>query len=264
MMTEMWQHEPIVTNGSHMDVDTDQGHTTSTYALARLRAYIDDASRQTGDRMPTERQLSEQLGMGRRAIRRALEVLEAEGRITRRQGAGTFIGGASPAPAGDSIVDTTNFFEIMEVRLRLEPQLAALAALRAKPEHITRLYELSDRIAQCLDADEGELWDGTLHRQIAEAAGNALFLSLFDIVNRVRQDAAWQAVRERARGGLAGHALPVAQHRAIIDAIAARDPQAAAEQMRMHLFMLQEKLIRLGSADLSPTQTGRPDQPAHA
>jgi len=71
-------------------------------------------------------------------------------------------------------------------------------------------------------------------------------------------------VRERARGGLAGHALPVAQHRAIVDAIAARDPQAAAEQMRLHLLMLQEKLIRLGSADLPATDTGRPDQPAHA
>lgn len=247
-----------------MDTDTEQGHTTSTHALARLRAYIDNASRQKGDRMPTERQLSEQLGMGRRAIRRALEVLEAEGRITRRQGAGTFIGGAAAETPGTGIIEATDFFEIMEVRLRLEPQLAALAALRAKPDQIARLYELSDRIAQCRDADEGELWDGTLHRQIAEAAGNALFLSLFDIVNRVRQDPAWQAVRERARGGLAGHALPVAQHRAIIDAIAARDPQAAAEQMRVHLFMLQEKLIRLGSADVTPTQTGRPDQPAHA
>ena len=109
----------------------------------------------------------------------------------------------------------------MEVRLRLEPQLAALAALRAKPVQIARMHELSDRIAQCVDADEGELWDGTLHRQIADAAGNALFLSLFDVVNRIRQDPAWQAVRERARGGLAGHALPVAQHRAIVDAIAA-------------------------------------------
>ncbi len=76
----------------------------------------------------------------------------------------------------------------MEVRLRLEPQLAALAALRAKPVQIARMHELSDRIAQCVDADEGELWDGTLHRQIAEAAGNALFLSLFDVVNRIRQD----------------------------------------------------------------------------
>jgi GntR family transcriptional repressor for pyruvate dehydrogenase complex len=236
-----------------------QGNMTSAYALEQLRAWVDDPGHPNGTRLPTERQLSEQMGIGRRAIRRALEVLEAEGRITRRQGAGTFVGGQI-----DSAAPATDFFEIMEVRLRLEPQLAALAALRAKPVQIARMHELSDRIAQCVDADEGELWDGTLHRQIAEAAGNALFLSLFDVVNRIRQDPAWQAVRERARGGLAGHALPVAQHRAIVDAIAARDPQAAAEQMRLHLLMLQEKLIRLGSADLPATDTGRPDQPTHA
>jgi len=245
-------------------IPTDMPNTTSTYALERLRAYLDGAAGPDGTRLPTERQLAEEMGVGRRAIRRALEVLEAEGRITRRQGAGTFVG-APDADAPPALpVGATDFLEIMEVRLRIEPQLAALAALRAKPAQVARMYELADRITQCLDADEGELWDGTLHRQIAEAAGNALFLSLFDMVNRIRQDAAWQAVRERARGGLAGHALPVAQHRAIIDAIAARDPQAAAEQMRVHLFMLQEKLVRLGSGDLPPIDTGRPDQPAHA
>ncbi len=234
---------------------------TSAYALERLRAWVGDAGHPNGTRLPTERQLSEQMGVGRRAIRRALEVLEAEGRITRRQGAGTFVGGQIDTSASTT---ATDFFEIMEVRLRLEPQLAALAALRANPVQLARMHELSDRIAQCIDADEGELWDGTLHRQIAEAAGNALFLSLFDVVNRIRQDPAWQAVRERARGGQVMHALPVAQHRAIVDAIAARDPQEAAEQMRLHLLMLQEKLIRVGSPDLPAHDTKRPDQPAHA
>ncbi|CAM3190938.1 FadR/GntR family transcriptional regulator [Paracoccus nototheniae] len=239
------------------------GHATSTFALDRLRGYIQAQGEQSGARLPTERQLSDRMGVGRRAIRRALEVLEAEGRITRRQGAGTFIGPATPVD-DDPLAGSTDFLEIMEVRLRLEPQLAALAALRAKPAQIARMYELSDRIAQSLDADEGELWDGALHRQIAQAGGNTLFLSLFDIVNRVRRDEAWQAVRERARGGLPGHALPVAQHRAIIDAIAARDPTGAADQMRTHLFMLQEKLIRLGSAEADHAANIVPGQPAEA
>ncbi|WP_228461357.1 FadR/GntR family transcriptional regulator [Paracoccus liaowanqingii] len=242
-----------------------EGSATSTYALAQLRAYIDAQGDRQGSRLPTERQLAEEMGVGRRAVRRALEVLENEGRITRRQGAGTFIGSPPAQPVTrDALIGATDFFEIMEVRLRLEPQLAALAALRGKPAQIARMYDLSDRIAQSQDADEGELWDGALHRQIAEAAGNALFLSLFDIVNQVRQDAAWQAVRERARGGLAGHAVPVAQHRAIVEAIAARDPQGAAERMRVHLFSIQEKLIRLGSADADLSATPEPGQPAIA
>ncbi len=74
------------------------------------------------------------LGVSRRAIRRALEVLEAEGLIWRRQGSGTYAG---RRPDGwsehvDSIVAGTDLMEVMEVRLRVEPQLAQLAAMRAK------------------------------------------------------------------------------------------------------------------------------------
>lgn len=91
--------------------------------------------------------------------------------------------------------------EILEVRLRLEPQLAQLAAARAKPAKIERMRELAHKIIEGDDADSRELGDGALHRQIALAAGNELFLSIFDIVNRVRQDEAWQAIRERACAG---------------------------------------------------------------
>ncbi|WP_134680356.1 FadR/GntR family transcriptional regulator [Paracoccus ravus] len=222
----------------------------SAYALERLRAYLSEAGVRAGGKLPTERQLAGTLGIGRRAVRRALEALEAEGLIWRRQGSGTFVG---PNPETGDAVATTDFLEIMEVRLRIEPQLAALAAMRAKPEQIARMQELADRIAQCEDADARELWDGTLHRQIAQAAGNALFLSLFDRVNRLRQDEAWQRLRERARGGNGTRDVTLRQHHAIIAAIAARDPQAAAEDMRQHLLMLQEKLIRQTSLDGSQT-----------
>lgn len=224
-------------------------NTTSTYALDRLRRYVEAPGQVPGTRLPTERHLAEELGIGRRAIRRALEVLEGEGLITRRQGAGTFVGAPSALADPAAITGQTDFLQIMEVRLQIEPQLAALAALRARPEQIARMTDLAERIATCRDADEGELWDGALHRQIAQAAGNALFLSLFDIVNQVRQDASWQAVRERARGGLAGQVQPMAQHRGIIEAIAARDPQGAAERMREHLLTLHQRLLRLCAAD---------------
>lgn len=141
-------------------------------------------------KLPTERALSERFGVGRREIRRALEVLEAEGLIWRKQGAGTFLG-QRPDSWSDhaaSLVTGTNFMEIMEVRLRLEPQLAQLAALRARDADIERMRALRDKIYERTDADWRELWDGSLHRLIAQSAGNQLFLSLFDVINRVRQD----------------------------------------------------------------------------
>ena len=66
--------------------------------------------------------------------------------------------------------------EIMEVRLRIEPQLAQLAAMRAKPAEIQKMREVAQKIIESSDADARELWDGALHRTIAQSAGNQLFL----------------------------------------------------------------------------------------
>ncbi|MCL6710021.1 FCD domain-containing protein [Pseudomonas sp. R2.Fl] len=222
----------------------------SNYALDRLRELLRRGNFDDEGRLPTERSLSEELQVSRRAVRRALEVLEAEGLIWRKQGSGTYVG---PKPSDwhgnlDTIVAGTDFMEIMEVRLRIEPQLAQLAAARARPADIERMLELAHKILESDDADSRELWDGALHRQIALAAGNQLFLSIFDVVNRVRQDEAWQVIRERARGGGA-LALSSAQHAAIIEAIAAHDPARAGEAMRQHLLALQEQLIRQTSMD---------------
>lgn len=223
----------------------------STYALHKLRELLRHGDIGLNGKLPTERTLCEKLGLSRRAIRRALEVLEAEGAIWRKQGSGTYAG-KKPDDWGEqleSIVAGTNFMEIMEVRLRIEPQLAQLAALRAKGNDIDRMRELAQKIAASEDADAKELWDGALHRLIAQAAGNQLFLSIFDVINRVRQDDAWQSIRERARSRTDTVSMSNAQHAAIIDAIASHDPAKAGEAMRQHLLMLQERLIRQTSMD---------------
>jgi GntR family transcriptional repressor for pyruvate dehydrogenase complex len=223
----------------------------SNYALGRLRDLLASGEIGSEGKLPTERALAETLNVGRRAVRRALEVLEAEGLIWRRQGSGTFVGERPDRWDGQlgDLVAGTDFMEIMEVRLRIEPQLAQLAAMRAKPADIARMRDLAKKIIEGDDADARELWDGALHRQIAQSAGNRLFLSIFDVVNRVRQDEAWQAIRERARVSANTVSVSLAQHIAIIDAIEARDPARAGEAMRQHLLMLQERLIRATSLE---------------
>ncbi len=229
----------------------DEAQGNSNYALEKLRALLQSDSLDADGKLPTERTLSEILGVSRRSVRRALEVLEAEGRIWRRQGSGTFAG---KRPDGwsnhvDSIIADTDLMEIMEVRLRVEPQLAQLAAIRAKAADIERMYDLVKKIYESTDADGRELWDGALHRQIAQCAGNSFFLTIFDVINRVRQDEAWQAIRERARSASRTREVTHGQHTAIVDAIAARDPGKAGEAMRQHLLTLQESLIRITSLD---------------
>lgn len=223
----------------------------SNAALDRLRALLRSGRFATGARLPTERTLAEELGVGRRSVRRAFEVLESEGVVWRRQGSGTFVGPRprDPDEPLDVVVAGTDPMEVMEVRLRIEPQLAQLAALRARPDDVRAMYDLITKIAECTDSDGRELWDGALHRKIAGCTGNSLLLVLFDVINRVRQDPAWQKIREQARVAARSRPITHDQHLAIVDAIAARDPVGAGEAMRRHLLTLQENLVRATSHD---------------
>jgi DNA-binding FadR family transcriptional regulator len=235
---------------------SDESTGNSNTALDRLRELLNSGSLEADGRLPTERELSSSLGVSRRAVRRALEVMQMEGRIWRRQGSGTYAG---PRPDSlsehvGSIAAGTDPMEVMEVRLRIEPQLAQLAAMRVNASEVERLYDLAGKTEQSTDADSHELWDGALHRLIAQSAGNAFFLVIFDVINQVRQDPAWQTIRERARTAAGTAPLIHAQHLAIVDAIAARDPGKAGEAMRQHLLTLQENLVRITSFDRQETE----------
>jgi DNA-binding FadR family transcriptional regulator len=225
----------------------ESGGENSSLALERLRLMLRDIPATGDTRLPTERQLAESLGIGRRSVRRALEVLEAEGLVWRRQGAGTFAG---PRP---ETLETpreleANFSEVMEVRLRLEPQLAQLAALRASGQDILRMRDILVRLDAAEDSDERELWDSALHREIARAAGNRFFLMIFDSMDRARHEDTWRALRERARNS-ANLAMTMRQHREIVDAIAAHDPVRAGAEMRVHLMAVHDGILRLTMAE---------------
>ncbi|MDR3435154.1 FCD domain-containing protein [Telmatospirillum sp.] len=217
----------------------------SNLALASLRRLVDHLIASGERRLPPERQLALDFNVGRRAIRRSLEVLEAEGVLQRRHGSGNFIA-FHPSPfSGSALLDVaaaSTPIEVMEVRLQIEPALARMAALRAREGDIEQLRGLADKAAASDDADSHELWDGALHRKIAQAAGNALFLALFDTVDHVRKEKPWRSLRQRARSG-ARHRLYVDQHQRIVEAIAARDPSAAASTMREHLLALQGAML---------------------
>ncbi|MCC5978099.1 MAG: FadR family transcriptional regulator [Salinarimonas sp.] len=218
----------------------------SSRALGALRARVKNIGSHEGAavRLPPERDLAAELGIGRRAVRRALEVLETEGLIWRRQGKGTFVG-PRPSDSPDTVsalVDRTNPEEVLEARMQLEPALAALAALRADRQDVRRMRDLCDRLARASDDDARELWDEALHRTIGRAAGNTLLFGLYEIIEEVRRDDAWRSLRERARSK-AMVATYVEQHAAIVDAIARRDPGAAEHAMRVHIATLRRSIL---------------------
>jgi len=226
--------------------DTPETAANSSSALEKLRQLIQQHDSQPDLALPTERELAERFTVGRREIRRALNVLEEEGRIWRKQGKGTFVGPAAPVQplVLQDLPQQSNLLEVMEARIQLEPGLARLAAMRATKEQIALMQRLQERMnhISLSDGDEHELWDSAFHRAIAEAAGNRLMLGLFDAIDAVRREPAWQHLRVRARTPARLDSYDNHHHQ-LVEHIAARQPSEAATAMREHLLVLQQALI---------------------
>lgn len=205
--------------------------------LATLKqAYESEESNLISDgRLLPERELMEVLGVGRRVLRQALDVLEAEGLIVRRQGHGTFLRSAAASPqSSTSLAVRTSPSEILEVRRGLEPILARLAASRATPLMIDKMKQLVERGRKSKTGREYEKWDSQLHAEIARASNNHLYLALFEMVAAVRNEQGWSSLRDSTFSAATRDRL-VSQHVDIIRAIANRDPEAAEAAMRRHL-----------------------------
>lgn len=199
--------------------------------------------------LPAERKLAERLKVNRYRLRRALEALRATGEIAPRSGRR----GMSSARHGEALVRGTNPTEVIEMRMMLEPALARLAALRASPLDILRIQHAA-RTAAGSDAGAVDL---AFHKAIAAGARNHLAAELYTLLRRVGTDA-------RLRLGRDKPACPTriqqrdAEHRAIAEAIAARDPDGAEQAMRAHLAAVQRRILE----QMAPGLTTAPAQPA--
>lgn len=217
---------------------------------ARLLAMIEGGGLPTDGRLPTERELSDSMGIGRRAVRSALESLLAEGLIWRKQGKGTFAGQPPDKTQvlAAEIVGETNVVEVMEARLCVEPVLAAMAARHALPDDIERMRNLAQRIVQAADSDSIELWDGALHRLIARTARNKPLLTAFSMIDEIRGNPSWRGVRQKARS-MRSLQDRHAEHIEIINRIEAGDAAGAEAAMRKHLTTLADNLHRILSTN---------------
>jgi DNA-binding FadR family transcriptional regulator len=217
-------------------------------ALRKLSELLERPEYPAASQLPPERDLAVQLNLSRSALREGLELLEAEGRIWRHVGQGTFVGYRPlPNPATLNLITAhTSPSEVLETRLMMEPLLARMAALRANGAEIAHMQRLLEKSEAAHDAKTWELWDGRLHRAVAEAAHNSLLLSIFDAFNAMRGQAKWSALREAALTP-GRHAAYCTHHRAYVDAIAAHDPVRAETVMRQHIAAVREGLLGVGA-----------------
>jgi len=215
-----------------------------TQAIQSLLALLGSGRYPSGSQLPPERELTLELGISRRALRQGLELLEAEGRLWRHVGKGTFVGTRPPErELGMSLVTaSTSPAELMDLSLWIEPTFARIAALRASGMDIDTLRYLLGKSAMARDAATWDIWDVRLHRAIAEATHNALTIAVFDSLNAVRDEGAWRRLRSDPTTPARFDEL-TQHHREIVEAIAAHDPPAAEAAMRRHLRSVQHAVL---------------------
>ncbi|MEM7023254.1 MAG: FadR/GntR family transcriptional regulator [Pseudomonadota bacterium] len=212
-------------------------------AISALKAYLAETQIALNERLPAERVLCLELGVSRSQLRKALAVLEAEGRIWRHVGRGTYIGPRPVANLRDVafLTDQTSPMEVMEARLAVEPQLARLAAMHGTASNFAELRRCNRRCRSASEWRGYEAWDNNFHQAIAAATYNKLLIRLFDTLNTVRRSTVWGQMRstELPRSDHASFE----EHDAIYGAIAGRDPDLAAECMRKHLRTVRDRIL---------------------
>lgn len=214
-------------------------------AVEAVKALMAAGSYGPGDRLPPERKLIGSLGLTRSALRKALDTLEREGAIWRHVGKGTFVAG-TPGPSDDWRLGEIGMqitpVRMMRARLCIEPAIAREAAINASADAVSRIRRAKDAAARAESWDEYERHDDHFHRAVAEGADNILLSALFDQLNRVRREVAWETVVRQSASPPEGHPS-FAEHEAIAAAIAARDPAGAQEAMRRHIGSVSARLF---------------------
>lgn len=198
-----------------------------------------------GDKLPTERRLSEQLGITRNAVRTALARLEAQGRVTRLVGSGTYVSmlkGEKEVDARQGCTIEASPLEIMETRLLVEPKLASLVVAHATSRDLERLHVCMTNAEAAKSFQEFELWDARLHQAIAEASHNRLMISIYGTITAARDQTEWGELKRRSVT-VERRELYETQHRSIVTALRDRDAIRAEAAALQHLRSIRHNLL---------------------
>ena len=209
----------------------------------RLRAFIEQAIQSNSLKLPPEPQLSELIGVSRGRLRTLLKRIEDDGLIWRHVGKGTFIGPRQLVSSDPLLRDNISVDDVMNARLLLEPQLAAQAAIHAKPVDIAAMESCLREMREAQSFVQWRRYDEKLHRTVAEATHNDLMLMLFDAL-RAQAKLSLEMRMEEVFGTLSGPAKNTeGQHMDFVDAIRAHDPRRAESAMRQHIDAVRAELF---------------------
>jgi DNA-binding FadR family transcriptional regulator len=215
-----------------------RSHNLAHELVAALTQSILLGQIKPGQKLPAENAIVREHGVSRTVVREAISKLQASGLVETRHGIGTFVLERLPEQGLRLNVDTAmSVRSILELRMGLETQAAALAAKRRSPKQLAQMRKALDDYQRLLaNNDSCVEEDKRFHLLIAEATGNTCFTEIMQhlgnsMIPRTRVNAAERGGVDLAR---LGH-LANLEHEAILNAIKKQDPDAARAAMWIHL-----------------------------
>ncbi len=205
----------------------------------QIRTLIGSGEFPAGARLPPERDLAKQLGVSRPSVREALIALEVEGLVEVRIGSGIYVLGSAAkvdgGNGGDVVHAEAGPFELLRARYVIESECAALAAKSAKKANVAAMEEALDQMQREMEGERQPVaGDRLFHLRIAEATGNGALVAVVKMLWEERTGPLYKQL-EHHYDSPALWTAAMGEHRAVLKAIAARDPGAARAAMQRHL-----------------------------
>jgi GntR family transcriptional repressor for pyruvate dehydrogenase complex len=221
--------------------------TLTSQLVKALTEKIGRGELKAGDRLPTEQELIGTFGVSRTVVREAISSLRATGLVTTQQGVGAFVRDPPAPPLQTTAASMEMLHEVihvLELRIGVEVEAAALAAQRREPDHVQAMRDAIHRMGEAIEAVADTVEpDLTFHRTIAEATGNPHFIHLFNylgalLIPRSRVETYRFIPEDRA-----DYLRRVnREHQTIFQAIERRNVDGACSAMRMHLSNSRDRL----------------------
>ena len=239
---------------------------SSTRAPSLSQRVVDGVTRRIrggelkpGQRVPPEPALMREFGVSRSVVREAVSRLQANGLVRTRHGVGSFVlapqPDGSPLQAPDAVLKLQQKLAMLELRLSLESDAAALAAQRRTPEQLAAMESALDDFDRQHTTGEGTVEaDFRFHELIAQATGNEYFAHVLrsmgtaTITRGAARPARPASVPKAPRFGeptpqlRSGKEITAQEHRAVFDAIARGDAAMARAAMYMHLNNSRDRM----------------------
>lgn len=219
-----------------------ENRTVQKEIISRIRDLIDNKNLEPGDKLPSERMLSEKFGVSRSNIREAIQKLEYYGLLNSRPQSGTFIANIGPVAMKGMLEDILrledpDFKSLVETRILLELKTSRLAALRRTDDDLRQMKEALDAYsAKVINGEDAVQEDLLFHLSIAKASGNSTIntfmliitpeiITNFEKYHVCDKNQAFKGIQE---------------HTDIYEAIKKQEPKLAKEKMKKHFNVLYQ------------------------